>query len=388
MRRFKTFKILLAIFLLSSAFYALLKIYRSNRIDSYKDFYAQEEAQARQIFSKQSSKDLPELNLNQDRIKMLVIEGGGAKGLFAIHVLDYLEKKTGKPISQLYDVMGGTSIGSLLTSILSIPGEKGPKFSAEDILKVFANVAEETLEPKALHKIFSGFGLISPVLESQKFIGRLQKDYGDILFSQALNHLILYGFNLNTSKVMIMNNRGGSLKTCNPVLYQLIGGTTAPYGISPPNKILLNDASEGQFLVDAGLIVNNPLLSMVFQVNKLYPRKKILVTYISLIAMDLAYRKDVEFYVGEFDSLSEDRLMISRGRSQLIHEYIEMLTSDKRFGFDFLTEIGVKKDTEWENLNPFNFSKKNLKLIDYFANDIVKRNQKKLDAVAEELLKD
>ena len=187
---------------------------------------------------------------------------------------------------------------------------------------------------------------------------------------------------------MIMNNRGESLKNCNPVLYQLIGGTAAAYGISPSNRVLLNNGGEGQFLIDAGLIVNNPLLSMVFQINKLYPQKKVLVTYISLHSKELAYRKDVQFYVGEIGSLKEYSLMILQGRNQLIHEYMETLTSDKGFAFDYLTEIGAKQDTKWENLNPFNFSKQNLKIIDDFATEIVKRNQKALDAVAEELLKD
>jgi len=388
MGRFKTFKVLLIIFFLTGTFYVVLRFYQSHRIQSYLDFYAEQENIARQVFSKENSKELPQLNLNQERIKMLVIEGGGAKGLFAIRVLDYLEKKTGKPVSQLYGVMGGTSIGSLLTSILSIPGEKGPKYSAEEVLKVFAKGAEEALEPQALHKIFSGFGLFSPVLESQKYIESLRKAYGDTLFSEALNHLILYGFNLNTTKVMIMNNRGESLKNCNPVLYQLIGGTTAAYGISPSNRVLLNNGGEGQFLIDAGLIVNNPLLSMVFQINKLYPQKKVLVTYISLHSKELAYRKDVQFYVGEIGSLNEYSLMILQGRNQLINEYMETLTLDKGFAFDYLTEIGAKQDTKWENLNPFNFSKQNLKIIDDFAIEIVKRNQKALDAVAEELLKD
>jgi hypothetical protein len=103
----KASKILLAIFLFTGAYISVVKLYQSNKTSSYLDFYAQEEAEARKIFSKQPPNVIPGLNLNQDRIKMLVIEGGGARGLFAIHILDYLEKKTGRPISQLYDVMGG-----------------------------------------------------------------------------------------------------------------------------------------------------------------------------------------------------------------------------------------------------------------------------------------
>jgi patatin-like phospholipase/acyl hydrolase len=260
------------------------------------------------------------------------------------------------------------------------------KYSARDVLDVFDDVAEKTLQPKLINKVLSGYGFFSPILENQKFILRLEEAYGDILFSQTLNHLILYSFNLNASKVMVMNNRGESLKKCNPVLYQLIGGTTAGYGIFPSNKVLLNDTGEGQFLVDAALIVNNPLLSMIIQVKKLYPNKKILVTYISLHTTDIAYRNKVRFYTGEIGSLKEYRLMIEHGRTQLINDYMNSLSSD--FNFDYLTEIGVKEDAQWQRMNSFDFSKENLKIIDDFAKDIVKRNQKELDAVAEELLSD
>jgi len=53
-----------------------------------------------------------------------------------------------------------------------------------------------------------------------------------------------------------------------------------------------------------------------------------------------------------------------------------------------LINIGIKEDNEWLQINPFDFSKRNLRKIDKFATKIIERNKDKLDKVVQELQKE
>lgn len=384
----RTIKVVVFISVIIGGFYVAHKIYRKKQLQSYEEFHREEDKLAQEIFESTKDKKNPKPDLEQERIKILVIEGGGAKGLYALRVLDYLEKKTGKPISQLYDVMGGTSIGSLLVSLLSIPKDGKPKFSAHEILDVFAKVAHKTLNPSLKQKILSGYGLLSPILANQKYIKELQSVYGNALLSDSLNHLILYGFNFNTNKIVPFHSRGESLDALNPLLYQLVGGTTSPFGIAPPNKVRLNFYSKPEFIGDAAHVINNPLLAIIFEVSKIYPNKKLLINFITLHPIEMGYTADFAFFSGEVEAIQDFPLYIQEGRNQLIRDYINTLAKSNVYKFDLLVEIGLRENSEWRDLDSFDFSEKNLTKIDEFSSLILNENKTVIDKVAKELLSD
>lgn len=70
--------------------------------------------------------------------KILSIDGGGVRGIIPAVVLDDIEKRTGKPISELFDLMAGTSVGGMLALGLAVPKNperqnSAPKYSAKEL---------------------------------------------------------------------------------------------------------------------------------------------------------------------------------------------------------------------------------------------------------------
>ncbi|MBM3196368.1 MAG: hypothetical protein FJZ61_00055 [Chlamydiae bacterium] len=385
--RLLKFAIFLA--LVFGTFYVASRLYRNQQIESCEAFFDSEEKIALEVLKPKWGDKDPVPNLDQERIKVLVIEGGGAQGLYALRILDYLEKKTGKPICELYDVMGGSSIGSLLVSLLSIPqidNPKKPLYSAEQIIQVFSETAHRTLEPTWKEKILSGYGLLSPILQNQKFIKVLQSFYGNMLFSETINHLVLYGYNFNTSRVSAFENRGPPLQSADPVLYQLIGSTTSPFGIAPVNKILLSPLYPPQFIGDAAFVVNNPLEDVVYKLTKAYPNKKFLINNIIIKPKELENTINFPFYSGWLEATIRYQYLQVLAHNQMTREALQTLSSV--YKIEYMLEMGLDQNNEWLEMNSFDFSKKNLKKIDNFAKLILSENKDALDKVAAELLKD
>lgn len=385
--RLLKFAIILA--LVFGTFYVASRLYRNQQIESCEAFFDSEEKIALEVLKPKWGDKDPVPNLDQERIKVLVIEGGGAQGLYALRVLDYLEKKTGKPICELYDVMGGSSIGSLLVSLLSVPqsdNPKKPRYSAEQIIQVFSETATRTLEPTWKEKILSGYGLLSPILQNQKFIKELQSYYGNMLFSETINHLIVYGYNFNTSRVTAFENRGPPLQSADPVLYQLIGSATSPFGIAPVNKILLSPLYTSQFIGDAAFIVNNPLEDVIYKLTKAYPNKKFLINNIIITPKELENTINFPFYSGWLQATKRYKYLQILAHNQMTRDALQTLANV--YKIEYLLEMGLDQNNEWLEMNSFDFSKKNLEKIDDFSKLILSENKDVLDKVADELLKD
>ncbi|KXN69268.1 FabD/lysophospholipase-like protein [Conidiobolus coronatus NRRL 28638] len=71
------------------------------------------------------------------KFRILAIDGGGVRGVIPSMVLQYIEKQTGKPICELFDLVSGTSTGALLAVTLAVPQNTAtPKTSDEGEIKI------------------------------------------------------------------------------------------------------------------------------------------------------------------------------------------------------------------------------------------------------------
>ena len=65
------------------------------------------------------------------RMKVLAIDGGGIRGLIPALVLAEIERRTGRRMAEMFDLIAGTSTGGILACALSRRGADGrPAWSA------------------------------------------------------------------------------------------------------------------------------------------------------------------------------------------------------------------------------------------------------------------
>jgi uncharacterized protein len=102
---------------------------------------------------------------DKDMKRILSLDGGGAKGLIQATVLESIAQKTGKPIHNTFDLIVGTSVGSIVGGLLS-----SGMVSAGTLKKVMQNELPNIFKPR----------LRIPVLQpkySREPIKRLFDDY-------------------------------------------------------------------------------------------------------------------------------------------------------------------------------------------------------------------
>src|SRR4051794_36540756 len=64
-------------------------------------------------------------------LRILAIDGGGIRGILPAMVLSDLERRTNRPIIDLFDLIVGTSTGGLVALALSCPDAEGkPRHTA------------------------------------------------------------------------------------------------------------------------------------------------------------------------------------------------------------------------------------------------------------------
>ena len=51
--------------------------------------------------------------------RILSLDGGGAKGFYTLGILDEIEKNSGKPLCESFDLVFGTSTGAIIAALLA-----------------------------------------------------------------------------------------------------------------------------------------------------------------------------------------------------------------------------------------------------------------------------
>lgn len=75
-------------------------------------------------------------------IIILAIDGGGIRGIIPAYILNAIETQTGRPCYQLFDMIGGTSTGGIISSGLTTPdpaSNQQQPFSAAYLLNLYTN---------------------------------------------------------------------------------------------------------------------------------------------------------------------------------------------------------------------------------------------------------
>ncbi|KAI1711304.1 patatin-like phospholipase domain-containing protein [Ditylenchus destructor] len=86
-------------------------------------------------------------------VSVLAIDGGGMRGVVGLEMLEEIEKRAGKKISELFDLVVGVSTGAIIASLLCVKG-----MTASEAKKLYADTAGKLFHAAKLSR---GLNLVS-----------------------------------------------------------------------------------------------------------------------------------------------------------------------------------------------------------------------------------
>lgn len=217
---------------------------------------------------------------NNEVIKILAIDGGGVRGIIPCVFLDHFRKELNQrgnhtPFYKLFNIISGTSTGSLISLLLAKPPEEltdEERLSrllhmyTEDIQKIFPRSKCELLQnvKQIFHPKYNGKALKS-------ILKKTMKDY---TLRDALTNLIVPAYDMRSMEPYLFRHGNASTSSMNFFLRDVgLASTAAPTYLPAAHVKSLTDGQSYCF-VDGGIFCNDPSLCAYSFAHKAFPNAK------------------------------------------------------------------------------------------------------------------
>lgn len=214
-------------------------------------------------------------------IRVLTIEGGGVRGIIPTRLLTALESLAEAPITDLFDVLVGTSTGGMLALGLVTPGEDGsPAYPARNVGDIYTSHGQQIFPkpasslPRSLQEarewwasasssaaIFgfnpdAGNARYSPEGIEEAF----ELYFGDHMLSEALVDVIVTTYDLQTKSPILFRSRDAQADPADDLLMRDAARATSAAPTYFPPLEMEWEGVDDRLLVDGGVYAKNPAL--------------------------------------------------------------------------------------------------------------------------------
>src|SRR5260370_16889660 len=119
-------------------------------------------------------------------VKILSIDGGGIRGIVPAMLLAEIERRTQRPIANLFDLVAGTSTVGIPALGLAIPKDPGgPLYRADEFAGMYAREGPRIFSRSLWHKITCCNNLINVKYSSAGIEQVLEEFFGESRLSHA-----------------------------------------------------------------------------------------------------------------------------------------------------------------------------------------------------------
>lgn len=212
----------------------------------------------------------------RDAINVLVLSGGGVRGLAPLYSLIALESITGKKTGELFDFIAGTSVGAISAAVFAVGDDNGGyKFSARALEKSYYNNIYRMFRSTVLHKLLTLFGIFAPRYLPENKMEVLHEYFADATISELKGNILVPIYNIDTNNLQIVRNWEAihGVANDNFLVKDLINGASSPPMIFPP--IAFELYKKIHLFIDSAVLMNNPVLYVLLYLKALFPDKHI-----------------------------------------------------------------------------------------------------------------
>ena len=300
---------------------------------------------------------LQESPSRNDVVRVLSLDGGGIRSIMQTYFLEQVEKAVGKPISEIFHLIAGTSAGGIVSAGLTVPQNPQddpidwqPKFTAADLTNLFKEQAGKIFCKKSS----SLWGFWGPRYDSKSLESLMEENFHDTTFDQTLTPTLILAHDLQGNKAKFFKswNQKEIFYTKDVVL----ATSAAPTYFEPRKVVPVNVDSvvKNYFLSDGGTCANNPTACALVEVKKLYPH----VQKYEILSLGTGTYTDPLYYEkmknAGFVGWGMNMVNISiDGPSNLVHQEMQTLYPNSYFRWNPSID---KDNAAMDNISPHNIS--------------------------------
>lgn len=199
--------------------------------------------------------------------RILSIDGGGIRGLIPALVLSEIEARTGKAISDSFDLIAGTSTGGILALGLTKDNGNGrPQYSANDLAEIYQSRGKEIFS-RSLWKGVSSVAGLTDELYSHKGIENVLEDYfGDDPLGSGLTKTLVTSYDIQNREPLFFKSWREEYRAMQ-MKYAARATSAAPTYFEPA---LVPIGGAIKALVDGGIFINSPTVSAYAEAKKIF----------------------------------------------------------------------------------------------------------------------
>ena len=192
------------------------------------------------------------------RFRILSLDGGGIRGIITAVWLQELERRLGGTLRDHFDLVAGTSTGSLLACGV------GLGMSAAEIVELYKRRGREVFPP-AVARLWSRFvrtfhdGMSAPRYDGEGLEAVLKDTFGSRLFAAVKPRVMVTSYNTLTRAAVVFKSWDGPWDQV-PIWEVCRSSAAAP--VYFPAHIAHIDGADCP-LIDGGVVANNPTVCAI-----------------------------------------------------------------------------------------------------------------------------
>jgi patatin-like phospholipase/acyl hydrolase len=203
-----------------------------------------------------------------DTFRVLSLDGGGAKGFYTLGILRRIEALIGCPLHERFDLIFGTSTGSIIASLLAL-GK-----SVEEILVIYNEHVPTVMKKSGAHARSTALAALSSEV------------YGETMFTDMKTYIGIVATRWIEERPMIfktsVDQAHGGESAFSPGFGVLVGDAVQASCSAIPffnHKTVVTDQGDKIELIDGGFCANNPTLYAIAEATHSLkiPRQKLRV---------------------------------------------------------------------------------------------------------------
>ena len=187
---------------------------------------------------------------------LLSLDGGGVRELATVTFLANLEKELGEPLYKKFDFFIGTSAGAITAMALSIA-----KMNGDNLLELWSEKTFERILDSSLWDSKLGLMQINPKYDGKGKEQVLNEYFGNLKLGDASGDLAIVSYDIEERKPLLLTSYGNSN----------ISAIDAGHASSAAPIYYPTARVGNRYLIDGGIVANNPVLHGYAEVKKLYP---------------------------------------------------------------------------------------------------------------------